>query len=195
MAFLFLPMYDETHDEDDFDLAGSLLLAHPHLKDPHFRQTVVLMTAHEEEGSMGVILNRDTGKTLGDLGPQFAECGLGAVPVFVGGPVNTEQIILAAWKALPESGEFKLYFGMEPLIAQSKLLADPDLEFRAFRGYSGWGKGQLLGELEDNAWVVVDMDVEALKEQGGSELWRRLVIEANPELGLLSLQPDEPEAN
>lgn len=187
-------MYDETK-EDDIDLAGSLLLAHPHLKDPNFSCSVILMTAHEREGSLGVVLNKSFGKRLGELSDEFAQVGLGDVPVYVGGPVNQNQIIIAAWKKIPEEGQFQLYFGLEPLIAQSKMQTDPDLVFRAFKGYSGWGEGQLLGELEDNAWVVAEVDADSLTRLEGDSLWRHLIIGVNPELGLIALEPDEPESN
>ena len=187
-------MYDESH-EDTIELAGSLLLAHPHLKDPNFACSVVLMTAHEDGGSLGVVLNRSTGKRLRDVSPDFDELGLGDVPLYIGGPVSQEQVILAAWKTLTDEGAFKLYFGMEPSVAQSKMLTDPDLEFRAFKGYSGWGEGQLLGELEDNAWVVSDVDANSLSTLEGEQLWRHLIMEVNPELGLISLEPKDPDSN
>lgn len=187
-------MYDETQDESS-GLAGSLLLAHPHLKDPNFSNSVVLLTQHENDGSLGVVLNKATGKRLGELNNEFTTCGLGDVPVYTGGPVNQNQIILAAWKLVPEEGQFQLFFGMEPLIAQSKMETDPDLHFRAFRGYSGWGEGQLLGELEDNAWVISDVDAESISTREGSDLWRHLITEVNPELGLLALVPEDPDSN
>lgn len=187
-------MYNETKD-DNLSLAGSLLLAHPHLQDVNFARSVVLMTAHENAGSLGVVLNYSTGKRLGELSSEFKDSGLANVPVYVGGPVNREQIIIAAWKALPEEGQFKLYFGLEPVIAQSKMETDPDLEFRAFQGYSGWGEGQLVDELEDNAWVVADIDTEILTSYEGPELWKQLIMDVNPELGIISLEPESPESN
>lgn len=187
-------MYDETHDESE-SLAGSLLLAHPHLKDPNFASSVVLLTQHEDSGSLGVVLNQSTGKRLEELSSEFSDCGLGDVPVYEGGPVAENQIILAAWKLVPELGQFQLYFGMEPLVAQSKREADPDLVFRAFKGYSGWSEGQLLGELESNAWVVSDVDAESISERDGLDLWRHLITEVNPELGLLAGVPEDPEIN
>lgn len=188
-------MYDETKDESDIALAGSLLLAHPHLRDPNFANSVVLMTTHEEQGSLGVVLNRSTGKRLGELSAEFADSTLSGVPVYSGGPVSPNQIILAAWKALPEEGQFQLFFGMEPLVAESKMQTDPELTVRAFQGYAGWGEGQLVGELDDNAWVVCDVDGEALNDLEGRELWMKLIMSVNPELGLISFEPDQPESN
>ena len=71
-------------------LAGSLLLAHPAMRDPNFRRSVVLLSAHGDDGAMGVVLNRPLGKQLGDLNAQFAASAIAGVPVYKGGPVQTE---------------------------------------------------------------------------------------------------------
>ena len=67
-------------------IAGSLLLAHPAMKDPNFRRSVVLMSVHNDEGAMGVVLNRPMGKRLGELSGDFALGPLSGVPLFNGGP-------------------------------------------------------------------------------------------------------------
>src|SRR5471032_2081204 len=93
-------------------IAGSLLLAHPAMKDPNFRRSVVLMSAHNAEGAMGVVLNRPMGKRLGEFSGDFALGVLASVPLFNGGPVATEQLLLAAWQTRPDG--FRLHFGIEP---------------------------------------------------------------------------------
>ena len=94
--------------------AGNLLLAHPHLLDPNFRRTVILLSAHtDREGSVGVIVNRAIGQTLGEYDPELARSKLASVPLFVGGPVATDQLILVAWKWSLEESTFKLYFGID----------------------------------------------------------------------------------
>ena len=182
-------------DSDEFEIPGSLMLAHPQLRDPNFARSVVLMTAHEDEGSVGVVGNRSAGMNLGEVDDSFADFGLEDVPLYIGGPVATDRVILAAWKVDPIINEFRLYFGLEPNKAQEKRLEDPDLRFRAFRGYSGWDKDQLTGELSDNAWVVSDMDGYALTHLEGDELWRHVIMNINLELGLMSMAPELPEWN
>src|SRR5471032_3363970 len=120
-------------------LAGSLLLAHPALSDPNFRHTVILMSAHNSEGAMGVVLNRPFGQRLGELNGEFSLGPLASVPVFRGGPVQTEQLVLAAWQTHDEG--FKLYFGIEPEKA-AQLATEEGMHLRAFLGYSGWTGGQ-----------------------------------------------------
>ena len=58
--------------KEHLELAGSLLLAHPAMQDPSFRRSVVLLSAHGDDGAMGVVLNRPMGRHLGDLNAQFA---------------------------------------------------------------------------------------------------------------------------
>src|SRR6266496_1470471 len=102
----------ERRKEQKESLAGSLLLAHPSLRDPNFRRCVVLMSAHNAEGAMGVVLNRPLGKRLGEVSGDFALGPLASVPLFAGGPVQTEQLVLAAWQIRDDG--FRLHFGVEP---------------------------------------------------------------------------------
>ena len=187
-------MYDQFQEEDN-QLTGSLILAHPHLKDSNFFRSVVLMTSHGSEGSVGVVVNKDSGVRLGQVGSQFADYDLQDVPLYVGGPVEPERIFLSAWKVVPEANEFKLYFGMEPMIAQSKRESDPELVLRAFKGYSGWSSGQLQGELNENAWVVSKMDGYAINRFDGEELWRHVIMNIDLGLGLMSMAPEVVEWN
>lgn len=187
-------MYDESK-ADITDMAGSLLLAHPHLKDANFLHSVILMTTHEEEGSLGVMLNKNSGLLLHEVNSEFADYGLGDVPLYNGGPVGTDQIILAGWELLVETNQFKLSFGMNPEVAQQKMIQSPSMNMRAFRGYSGWDAGQLIEELDANAWVVAQMNGEAISEMEGDALWRHLIMDINPELGLLTFAPDEEDEN
>lgn len=188
------PMFHESED-NSFRIPGSLMLAHPHLTDPNFVKSVILMTAHEEDGSLGVVVNKFAGQKLGEVDASFRDYGLGNVPLYIGGPVATDQVILGGWKIDPVLGSFKLFFGLEPALAASKLDEDPDISLRAFRGYAGWGKGQLESELSNNAWVLSDMDSQALSELEGDDLWRHVIININLELGLMSLAPEHPEVN
>src|SRR3954471_23028634 len=102
----------ESRKEPKETYAGSLLLAHPAMRDPNFRRSVVLMSVHNAEGAMGVVLNRPMGKRLGGFSGDFARGPLAKVPIFKGGPVQTEQLVLAAWESRPDG--FRLHFGVEP---------------------------------------------------------------------------------
>jgi putative transcriptional regulator len=173
-------------------LAGQLLLAHPAMRDPNFRRTVVLMSAHGEEGAMGVVLNRPLGKRLGEFNGQFALGTLSDVSVFRGGPVQTEQLVLAAWQFAPDG--FKLYFGIEPEKAE-QLRAEEGLHLRAFLGYSGWTGGQLESELKQNTWVVARMPEDLLQQPQDTGLWRAVLGSMGPDWKLLADEPENPAEN
>ena len=114
-------------------LAGSLLLAHPSMRDPYFRRSVILMSAHNAEGAMGVVLNRPLGKRLGELNGEFALGPLAGVALFQGGPVQTEQLLLAAWQPQPDG--FRLHFGIEPDKAMQLLADEGTLAWWGYTGY------------------------------------------------------------
>ena len=77
-------------------LSGHLLIASPAILDPNFRRTVVFITAHTEDGAVGLILNRPSETTVGEAVPQLASVISGEEPVFVGGPVNPNGVAMLA---------------------------------------------------------------------------------------------------
>jgi putative transcriptional regulator len=177
------------------NLSGSLLLAHPGLLDLNFSRSVVLISSHsEEEGAWGAIINRPMGKTLGEFDHAFSLDPLGKVPLFQGGPVRADELILAAWQWREDEGLFRLLYGIDPDQARL-LLADEDYTVRAFLGYSGWGKGQLEAELGQQSWVVTRIVGEALQGEQGKELWRDILSRMGPEMKLLADAPEDPSVN
>jgi putative transcriptional regulator len=173
-------------------LAGSLLIAHPVLRDPNFKRTVILMTTDSDEGSVGMVLNRPYGKTLGQLGSDFALTELMSIPVFTGGPVQTEQLILAAWQ-VRESG-FQFHVGLDPEKATA-LLHEENTHVRAYLGYSGWGKGQLKGELKKNTWIVSQIPSDLFAYDPDQTLWRNVLKGKGEEWRLFAEEPEDPQDN
>lgn len=176
------------------NLAGSLLLAHPSLRDPNFRRAVVLLSAHGDDGTMGVVLNRPTTRKLADLDPSFALGSLASVPVFSGGPVQPEQLVICAWRFRPEGAGFQLYFGLEPNRAE-ELSAEEGMHLRAFLGYSGWSEGQLENELRHQTWVVSPIPSNLMSFEQDDMLWRGILTDLNHEWKLLVDEPEDPSAN
>jgi putative transcriptional regulator len=176
------------------NLSGSLLLAHPALRDPNFRHTVVLISSHSDDGAMGLVINRPLGKRLGEINPEFAMGELAGVPVYDGGPVQTDQVVLAAWQASPETGTFQLHFGVEPDKAQA--LREAGLQLRAFLGYSGWSQGQLEHELTQRTWIVLPVSGDEVTQgHDGAVLWRDLLGGISPAMRILAEEPEDPSAN
>ena len=176
------------------ELAGQLLLAHPALRDPNFRRAVVLLSVHNEEGAVGVVLNRPLQRRIGDLNADFSAGPLAGIPLYAGGPVEPEQLIIAGWRWLEEELAFQLHFGLEPDQA-GELLASPGVTLRGFLGYSGWSKGQLENEMKHHTWFTTTVDSGLLARCDGPELWRTILGSLDPELKLMAGEPDDPTVN
>ncbi len=174
--------------------AGQLLLAHPSLRDPNFVRTVILMSAHDPEGALGVVLNRPLKQRLAELNSDFALTPLAEVPVYRGGPVETEKLIIVSWQWRKAEGELQLNFGLEPERACS-LVGTPDVTIRAFLGYAGWGKGQLENEMKHHTWFSAPIANYNLGSADGVGLWRLVLGSLDPELKLLADEPEDPTVN
>ncbi|SDS65223.1 YqgE/AlgH family protein [Opitutus sp. GAS368] len=175
-------------------LAGQLLLAHPALRDPNFKRTVILLSAHSGDGSMGVVLNRPLDKQLGEVNAGFAFGPLAGVPVYAGGPVEPGQLVIVSWQWLEADHAFQLHFGLEPDKAL-ELVGSPGVTLRAFLGYAGWSKGQLENELKHDTWLVSAVEGEMLGQSDGVALWRQILGSIDPELKLMADEPDDPSVN
>lgn len=184
----------ERDTADMSALAGSLLLAHPSLRDDNFRRSVILLSAHDPNGAMGVVLNRPLGKHLGELTSDFALGPLASVPIFKGGPVQTEQLLLCGWRPHDDGSGFQLMFGIDPVKA-ADLSTEPGVQLRAFLGYAGWSGGQLENELRHNTWVVSPLVPAVLDTTQDDGLWRSILGSINSEWKLLAGEPDDPELN
>lgn len=175
--------------------AGTLLVAHPSLRDPNFRQSVIFLTAHSEAGgSVGVVVNRPLSLRLGEVDAAFKDGQLAGIPLFRGGPVAPDKLIMAAWKWSPEAGNFRFFFGIDPDKAHRIQEEDTEFVVCGFMGHAGWSAGQLDAELADGSWLVS----QRLDYLFGAELdsaWRRLLLDTRPELGLLEGGPADPSVN
>lgn len=153
------------------------------------------MTAHsEEEGALGVVVNRPMGQTLGEYDPGLSDSELADMPLYSGGPVASNRMILVAWKWATDDGTFKLLFGIDEMKAKKLLQEEPEFELRGFLGYSGWSGGQLEDEIGQGAWIISPLTSE-LETIGGGALWRTIVSRQSPEMRLLAQEPDDPSLN
>jgi putative transcriptional regulator len=182
-------------EPSSLSLAGSLLIAHPGLLDPNFRRTVLFLTANDpNEGSFGLIVNRPAARTVGDVLPGKSLGPLDEVPVFLGGPVQQDQLIFASFRWM--AGEERMECRHHLMIPEaSELVSDPQVIVRAFIGYAGWGKGQLEGELAQKAWLVAKADREVLEPERSAGLWRSVTSRFGPWFRLVAEAPDDPSAN
>ena len=174
--------------------AGSLLVAHPNMLDPNFRRSVLFISAHDaEEGAMGVIINRPLDKLVSELLTDPAPEALADVPVFLGGPVGTNQLMFAAfdWE-----GRDSLSLNQNVAIDEASQLSERDRSaVRAFVGYAGWNAGQLENELRQNAWVLQKPDRATLRPERLPGLWFDIMRNLGPWFKMLSAAPDDPSLN
>ncbi len=175
-------------------LVGQLLLAHPKLQDGNFHRAVILISAHDANGALGVVLNNPLGKTLGELSDNFADGPLADIEVFNGGPVEKQQLLLCAWRMQEDGAGFQLLFGIDPEKA-TQLREKPGVHLRAFAGYSGWSGGQLEGELKQDTWVVTPMIPNVLDLKQDGTLWRALLSAVGVEWKLYADEPEDPSVN
>lgn len=139
------------------DLRGQLLVATPELDDPNFRRTVVLMLAHGAEGALGVVLNRPSLTPVGHLLSAWEDLASYPDVLFLGGPVQLENVIGLADVGESDNRDDPVLGGVE-LVDLNRTPADmprPASDLRLFAGSAGWGAGQLEGEIAEGAWWVV----------------------------------------
>lgn len=174
-------------------LAGQVLLAHPSLTEANFCQTTVLLHSHtEDDGALGVILNRPLGRALGEVERRFRDGPLADVALHIGGPVNVSQMAFGGWR-FAARGPARIRYGLDEAEA-AELAADPDFHLRAYVGYSGWTAGQLENEIRLNAWVTHTFD-RLIEDSAGVELWKAWMTRARPDLRLLADSPENPGFN
>ncbi len=180
--------------------AGMLLLATPALLDPNFAETVVLILDVNDDGSLGVVLNRPTAlpvaEVLGDWGEMVAEPEV----LFQGGPVETDGALAVALRRGADDG----VLGFREVVDQLALLdLDTPVELvsseldglRIFAGYSGWGVGQLEREIAEGSWYVVPGVAPDVFRSDTTTLWRDVLRRQPGDLAMHSTRPADPELN
>ena len=132
---------------------GIFLVASPNLRDPNFRQTVVLLCEHGAEGALGVVVNRPTAMSVSEALPQMPVLEGQRHVLFSGGPVQPNQVMLLyRLEQLPDNSHHVfdgVCLGGDMDLVDKILTTDHGREaFRAYVGYSGWGPGQLESEMK-----------------------------------------------
>jgi putative transcriptional regulator len=174
-------------------LSGSLLIAHPNLADPNFRRSVLIIsTSDPHEGSFGLIVNRATEKTVGELLPDHELGALADLTVFIGGPVARDQLTFAAFQWVDDALRIRTHLLLDEA---REMAADGAGIVRAYLGYAGWSKGQLEVELEQKAWLVQKPDQEVMDMDRCIDLWPTIMREQGPWFRLLAAAPDDPSLN
>ena len=178
-------------------LRGQLLIAGPTLLDPNFHRTVVLVVEHEDEGAMGLVLNRPSPIPAEQAIPELGKALEPEERLWMGGPVQTTSVVVVADFADTGLTAMPVRDGV------GLVLPDSDLEevgtavrrARPFLGYAGWGPGQLESELERDDWIVAEFDPADVFTDDADGLWARVLSRKGGAYALLATMPPDPSQN
>ncbi|CAN5170084.1 YqgE/AlgH family protein [soil metagenome] len=180
---------------------GALLVATPALLDPSFERAVVLLLDVDEDGALGVILNRPSPVSVEEVLPGWSAAVAEPDVLFRGGPVGTDSALAVA--VLPERGGedpvgFRRMFGATGIVdldAPTEIIAPALGGMRIFAGYAGWGTGQLEDEIEEGSWYVVPTSPDDLVGSHPEQLWSRVLRRQPGELAWVATRPADPAQN
>ena len=179
---------------------GSLLVSAPFLKDYHFARSVVLVVEHNDEGSMGIVMNKNFSNlmTLNELVPELAS--IPPIPLYKGGPVGRDTLFYLHTfsylkDALPLGNGLYVNGDFEQM--KRYILAGGETQgtVRFFMGYAGWQRGQLTQEIEANTWMVSNDSQVNLLNMYLRDLWKDSLCDMGGKYAVWSRYPKYPIMN
>jgi putative transcriptional regulator len=183
---------DDTGVEN---LRGKLLIAGPGLFDPNFRRTVVLVGEHNDEGALGVVINRPTEVRVHEAIPPLGAMASNGL-LFVGGPVQPQAAVVLAEFRHPDAGGLMVFDSIGFLrgeVEEESALAVT--RARVFAGYAGWGPGQLETEMEAGGWIVEPALPGDVFTDDPGRLWSDVLRRKGGQYAVLALMPFDPRTN
>jgi len=176
---------------------GRILISEPLLSDTYFKRSVVFITEYSDKGAVGFVLNKPVDLPLNDILADFPNF---KAKVYIGGPVakDTIHFLHTLGELVPNSVQVidDIYWGgdfesLKELINEG--IVDSS-QVRFFLGYSGWSPNQLEGEIEENAWVVAD--VESVKIMlADKDIWKKTLNRLGKKYKVWSNFPENPAMN
>jgi len=177
---------------------GKLLIAEPSiLNDSSFNRSVILLSEHNEEGSIGFIMNKPSEYILSDLIPEVTS----NLTIYNGGPVSKENLyfIHSVPQLIPDSIKITdgIFWGGDFEIVHELLLDNilNENNIRFFLGYSGWNKDQLQDELDTTSWVVIENQYKNLFEISDQSSWKEQLMKFGGEYRIWANAPEDPSLN
>jgi putative transcriptional regulator len=176
------------------DLSGHFLISEINLTDPNFFRSVILMITHDTEGAFGLVVNRPSKFTLGELVEGVEDTPAAGIPVYVGGPVQ-QELLFVLHAEFPdfsdsEAGERPVdgvVFepATRPLLTYlkeqwSELSEHERPTVRLYAGYAGWGPGQVETELRAESWVVLKAAFGIIFHPNPEQGWADAIVEKGP---------------
>lgn len=178
--------------------AGTILISDPFLRDPNFMRTAVFLCEHNQDGSLGFVLNRPFEQRLNEFIPDLDDL---SIPVYYGGPVQPDTLhFLHNIPALRHSAQKVIddvYWGGDfveilELIQSRKL----DLnKIRFFLGYSGWSEGQLAEEISTQSWLTVEGSKSLVFHPQPKDVWKDAIRLLDEEYHQIIHYPIDPQLN
>jgi putative transcriptional regulator len=159
---------------------GLFLIAEPHLRDPNFSQTVVLIIDHGARGTTGVIVNRPTTTLLSEVLSEPEELAGRSETLYVGGPVEPGLLLLLVRAHQPPEHAERVfddvYVSRSTQALTDALKSDgPKTAIRMFAGYAGWAPGQLADEIRAGGWRVVPADAAVVFDRDTEVIWKEMI--------------------
>ncbi|WP_321286953.1 YqgE/AlgH family protein [uncultured Sunxiuqinia sp.] len=178
---------------------GRMLIAEPFLPGSYFNRSIVLLVAHGEKGAVGFILNKKIEYPVNEIMGDFPDF---EAHVCIGGPVSTDTLYFlhSLGSLIPGSVHVKdnLYWGgdfdeVKKLISEGLILPN---QIRFFLGYSGWDDGQLEDEINENSWLVSEINDEfVMMDRQTKSMWVQAVRDIGGKYSLWEHFPENPSLN
>jgi putative transcriptional regulator len=182
--------------EDDELAPGKLLVADRKLKDPNFAGTVILLVTYDDEGSVGLVLNRQSDVPISALLAGVKAAASRQDTAFSGGPVELDSILALARSPKSVRGARHLTGQIYAILNQKALEetlnagAGPE-SLRLYVGYAGWGPGQLDAEVDAGAWHIRNADTNTVFDTDPDTLWERLSRRTDQFIAQLIARPGQ----
>lgn len=177
---------------------GKLLISEPFLQDVNFGRSVILLIDHGNEGTMGIIMNKQLPLLVNDVIQEFKY--LNDIPLYRGGPVSTDTLFYL--HTLPDIegsikiGEGTYLNGEFDSIKRYVLQGNPiEGKIRFFLGYSGWEAEQLKHEIQENTWLIGQADMDSLMNNPIKDMWKTSLGKLGKKYETWSRYPEIPSLN
>ncbi|TAH24531.1 MAG: YqgE/AlgH family protein [Cytophagales bacterium] len=177
---------------------SDILIAEPFMDDPNFSRSVILLCEKNEEGAMGLVLNKPTEILVGDV---IADLNDFQDKIYIGGPVAQDTVHFIHRYPNRIKGDLPLSNGLywggnfQDLLSKlfQRLIGIDDIRF--FLGYSGWTNEQLDLELQQKAWITTESNVNTIFEQEPKKLWSTLLKNMGGKYKEIANYPLDPRLN
>lgn len=185
-------------------LQGHFLVAAHHLKDPNFFRTVVLLLEHNDDGAMGLVINRPSAMTIRKALTQSGDVNDADAPMFIGGPVETTSLFILHNCTSLASQDREVAPGVflsgsetsfDTVVRTPPEVSKQPPRFRLLSGYAGWGPDQLESELARGDWYTLPADGALVLEDDPYGIWEICIRRIQRTMRIIRQEVRNPEWN